>query len=162
MTPFERALQRIRLFCIVDDDGCWRWHGCKDDSGQPRMWHDGRARPARRVALWAKLRGRLARDRYALNACGRGDCVNPECLRAVSRSEYAKQAEIRRPDIVVRRLVARRRLSKLNAAQVNEIRSRLGAGEMAKTLAAEFKVNPTFISRIKMGKSWRHTSPFGL
>lgn len=162
MTAFDKVLERIRLFCKVDDDGCWRWHGCKGADGQPRMWHRGRARPARRVALWAKLKGSLPRDRYAFNTCGNGDCVNPACLKAVSRSTYTKAAEQRRPDIKIRRLVARRRLSKLQAHQVRLIRQRLAEGEQVKRLAAELGLTPTMVSRIKNGKAWRLSSPFGV
>ena len=162
MTPFERVLQRIRLFCLVDDDGCWRWHGCKGTDGQPRIWHLGRARPARRVALWAKLIGRLPSDRYAFNECGNRDCVNPDCLKAVTRSEYAKESEQRRPDIGVRRLVARRRLSKLQAHQVRLIQQRLAQGDLVAHVARDVGVTPTMVSRIKNGKAWRRLSPFGL
>lgn len=162
MNAYERVLARIRLFCKVDDDGCWRWHGCKGDDGQPRMWHRGRARPARRVSLWAKLKGRLPDNRYAFNDCGNSDCVNPDCLKPVTRSQYAKSAELRRPDIKVRRLVARRRGSKLQAHQVRLIRQRLAEGEQVARLARELGVTPTMVSRIKNGKAWRLSSPFGV
>jgi hypothetical protein len=46
--------------------------------------------------------------------------------------------------------------SKLKDEQVLEIVQRLKGGETGRALAASFSVDPTQISRIKLGKTWSH------
>lgn len=48
------------------------------------------------------------------------------------------------------------RSAKLNEAKVAEILLRLSNGESAKALAAEYRVSPTTILRIKRREGWTH------
>lgn len=45
-------------------------------------------------------------------------------------------------------------MSKLSRANVDQIRSRLASGEKASSIADEFGVSKSMISRIKLGKAW--------
>jgi hypothetical protein len=45
--------------------------------------------------------------------------------------------------------------ARLTFAQVTVIRDRAAKGEQLKTLAEEYGVDPSLISRIKLGKAWR-------
>ena len=44
--------------------------------------------------------------------------------------------------------------SKLTKAQVSEIKQRIGAGDMLKDIASEYKVDSSTISHIKRGFTW--------
>jgi hypothetical protein len=46
--------------------------------------------------------------------------------------------------------------SKLNEAQVRQIKARLAGGEGVRALAAEFQVGASTISDIKTGRRWSH------
>jgi DNA-binding transcriptional regulator YiaG len=54
-----------------------------------------------------------------------------------------------------------RRRTKLTAAQVAEIRDRLGRGERGRDLARTFGVSDATVSEIKHGKYWRHLRSVG-
>lgn len=159
---YRAALQRVRLWCKVDEEGCWEWHGCRSGLGVPRIWFAGRACTVRRVVMQAKLGRPLKRGKYCIADCGNRDCVSPDCLRAVTRSEYARLAELRNPMLSVKRLLSRRRRSVLRVDQVREIRLRSALGETDRQIARDYGVTHSTVYRIKRRLIWRNDDPLAL
>jgi uncharacterized protein (DUF433 family) len=86
------------------------------------------------------------------HACDNRRCCRPEHLRVGTAAENSADmvAKMRHP------VGERRATAKLKAAQVAEIRRRLGAGERPAHIAADYGVNHITIQDIARGRTWAH------
>lgn len=77
----ERFFSRVRM-----TDGCWIWTGCSIPKGHGQIYHDGRMRPAHRVA-YEQLVGPVSDDLDVDHLCRNPACVRPDHLEPVTRRE---------------------------------------------------------------------------
>ena len=98
MTYDHRSLTRtIRTKIEVDDEsGCWIWTGAKDRNGYAEAKVRGKVRVIHRY-VYDTLVGGLDPDLTIDHLCtGNRNCVNPEHMEQVSRSENSRRANHRR------------------------------------------------------------------
>ena len=119
--------------------GCWVWLLCKDKRGYGRVMFDGALRMAHRVE-WERVNGPVQHGLELDHLCRNVGCVNPEHLEAVTPTENK------------RRSLA----TKLTLANVKEIKR---SSESYAELARQFSVNPSTISAIYSGASWKDVKP---
>jgi hypothetical protein len=133
--------------------GCWLWTGSLNAGGYGQFMPSHCRKPvlANRQALefW---RGPLAPGFFACHRCDNRPCVNPDHLfagthrentaDAVSKGRYARgsragAAKLTEPDVVL-------------------IRRRCAGGEMQRSVAADFGVDPSIVSMIMSRHIWAH------
>lgn len=163
------TIATLRACCdaLADDQAddardCREWAGAHTTNGHPTVRHGGKQVLARRLAY--ELAIGPVRTRHVLTPrCGNRSCINPahqvqrsnrQHLQAMATaprtSEFARRAKIAAHQ--------RDKAAKLTPAMVAEI---LTSTEPQRTLAAQYGVNKTMISRIRTGRAWRdYTSPF--
>lgn len=156
------ALVAQILARTVEEGACLLWDGYSAH-GSPQVFLDGRYQMVRRVLLGA-LRGPLQGNMRATYTCGEPLCVRPEHLKAATLRQIGKRAARegafgglqRRAKIAA----ARRRQSRLSAADVARIREADNGAEIARELG----IPKSTVSKIRRGDSWRPlgASVFGL
>jgi len=146
-------LDRILSRCYVDpDSGCWHWKG--DLKRGPRIKVNGRTVQVRRVV--ANVRS----DRYAHMSCRCVDCVNPDHVDHLTKSQYEKR-KVRGRDWHAAITVGNRnrRNGKINAGIASEIRASADSGV---ALAARHGVSEALVSAIRHGKVWAEVNPWAV
>jgi HNH endonuclease len=145
-----------RFWAKVDKRGadeCWPWTASTSSTGYGVIREggrlDGSLRKAHRVS--AHLAGMDISAGLVLHSCDNRLCVNPAHLRVGTHKENAQNAMDRdrvswgehRPN------------TRLTVRQVLAIRQRLALGEGQKSVAAEYGLHPSTISRIATGSNWK-------
>lgn len=116
---------------------CWVWQRAKCAGGKyGNMTRGGKNVLAHRW-FYEQRRGPIPAGKQLHHRCEVSLCVNPDHVEPLTPTEH-------------NRVGARR----LTAAQVQEIRSRLAAGEKRFALAVEYGVQELHIWRIKRGLTW--------
>ena len=122
------------------------------DEGYQRARRHGKLERRHRLVLEEKL-GRPIRKGYlALRQCNNRSCINPDHLYEGTHADNAKDMV----DANRQAKGSRAGSAKLSETQGEEIKRRLHNGEMGRSLAQEFGVNDSQISRIKNSLSWTH------
>ena len=149
-------LESIKSRCFVDPDTkCWHWLGYLPRSG-PAVKINGVSTQVRRFVL------NIRKGRYAHVACGIQDCVNPDHLLALSKSQYEKR-KVRGADWRAALSVGIRKGkgTKINLDIARTIRARVGKEEQ-KLIAREYGVSPSLVSLIKRNDIWREVTPWSI
>jgi hypothetical protein len=126
---------------------CWQWTASVDRRGygQVSRYVDGKAKHYRAHRYgWMLVNGALGSDQHLLHSCDNPRCVNPNHLRIGTPRENIRDA------IERKRFLKRRAL--LTPEQVREIKE---SRETQRVLAARYGVNPSSISDIKTGVTWK-------
>lgn len=140
--------------------GCWLWHGHVSPLGYGRFNVGSGAGGARRMILahrhaWELVKGTIPPGMVVRHKCDVPSCVNPDHI------ELGTVADNNR-DMVERGRQARGERNgsaKLTLAQVNEIRAKYaGSDRTQSSLAAEYRVDPSQVSRAVSGKTWSHAA----
>ncbi|KTS90704.1 hypothetical protein NS183_07935 [Microbacterium testaceum] len=98
-------------------------------------------------ASWILSHGDIAPGMQICHTCDNRRCINPRHLFLGTRSDNMIDAALKgRIDMTAVRSAA---APKLSDAQVREIFSRVNAGEDRTTIANEYGVSPTTISKIR-------------
>jgi hypothetical protein len=116
---------------------CWVWLLSLDRKGYGQLHVDRIPKRAHRV-YYERAKGPIPDDLPLDHLCRNRACVNPAHLEPVTMAE-----NIRRGERVT-----------LTASDVREIRRRRAAGEMQKSIAAEFGVDPSTVSKVVSGERW--------
>lgn len=82
----ERIKPRIR----VDENGCWRWTGCKSPRGYASISKDGKVRSLHRL-VYEIFKGPIPTGLQIDHLCRVRDCCNPEHLEAVTQQENLRR-----------------------------------------------------------------------
>ena len=141
---------------VVRRDGCWAWLGATDESGygQLGLGHPGRWIGAHRLS-WA-----MAHDGAPAQDCVLHHCDTPSC----TRPDHLFQGSIQdnNADMLAK---GRHRggglpgelsaSAKLRASDVADIRARRLGGETLTSIAADYPVGFSAISKITTGRNWR-------
>jgi hypothetical protein len=137
-------------------DDCWLWTKATNEHGygvmRPEGKRSGSAVKAHRVSLM--LAGVNVGGWLIRHSCDNPPCVNPAHLSVGTHADNAA-------DMVSRDRQARGSrsgASKLTEQQVAEIRTRAGAGELHRILAAEYGVSRPTISYVVNRKGWTHVA----
>lgn len=149
-----------RYWTKVDVKGpsdCWTWTANRNNKGYG-LFRPGGSAPkelAHRLS-YMEANGPIPRGAFICHSCDNRACVNPAHLWAGSHTDNMrdmhKKGRGRReypsgPD-------APKPSAKLDAAQVEVIRSRIKAGESNTTIARDYGVSHATISDIKTGRTW--------
>lgn len=145
-----------------DNDPCVIWPYCQNQEGYGMVWFENGSRFASTALL--KLRdgappapGMVARH---------GVCHNRLCIIHVAWGTESDNGGPDRLRDATHYRGERNPSSKLNLAQVHQIRTRRSAGSTTRLLAAEFGVSQQQVSDICTGKSWgwldEHTAIHGM
>ncbi len=141
-----KLLARLSKYSQRDaTTGCLVWHGCvRGRYGHITIKHVGYA--AHRVAFEVNKHA-LRADESICHSCDNPLCIEPSHLFPGSHTDN------------MRDMTAKGRSSAiLSPEAVREIRQRLAAGELQKTLASEFGVKQPAISNLHRGVSWETVS----
>lgn len=131
---YLRGHNRRKDWWEVDPDtGCWVWQGVVSPDGYCRVFFMGE-RVAHR-AIYRKLRGDIPEGMQLDHLCRNRACVNPDHLEVVTQAEN----------------IRRGRATKLTHELAAAIRN---ADGRQVDIAAEFGIDQTHVSRIKLGKAW--------
>lgn len=157
----ERFWTKVDVRGVAD---CWEWQGATTTSGYGSVMtgtlREGnrQSRKAHRVA-YELTHGPIptegATDPHGwcvLHSCDNRRCVNPRHLRLGTVAENSEDMVLRRRSTAGQRA----RAAKLTDAQALVIRDRSLRGESRASLAREFGVDPSVVSRIVNGKAWSH------
>lgn len=130
--------------------GCWEWTGHRLREGYGRLRMGSRTDGTRRQELAHRVsyelhRGEIPPGLIVRHTCDNPSCVNPDHLELGTDADNARDKAVRD-----------RAVTKLSPVQVNEIRERRDAGERLKTLAAEYGVRESTISRIANRRRRKH------
>lgn len=126
---------------------CIEWSHYRMPNGYGQVRVGKRMRLAHVVAC-EKAHGPCPPGKQAAHSCGNRGCVNPEHLRWATPSENQADKYLHGTD----RRGAKHPLARLTQKQVEEIRRR--RGERHQSLADEFGVGRTQITRILNGTRW--------
>lgn len=140
----------------ITETGCWVWVASVYGKGYGQLWFNGKHLSAHRVAYEAFI-GPIPEGLHVLHRCDMPACVNPAHLflgtnKANSDDKVEKGRQARGEG---------HGLTALTNREVLEIKTQLTNGYyrgMVKDLAAEYKVDPKVVSRIKTGARWKWLS----
>jgi hypothetical protein len=121
--------------------GCWVWNKCTSPDGYGRVNRAGAQSHLAHRYYWERANGPVPDGLELDHLCRNRACVNPAHLEAVTHAENDRRG------ITV----------KLSVADVVAIRKRSSDGESRKSLAIEFGVHPTHVSKIVCGWKWAST-----
>jgi len=142
-------------------DGCWIWTAylCPDGYGYIHTKH-GRPKIGAHIASWILHVGSVPKGMCVCHNCPQGDtpsCVNPDHLWIGTQRENVLDRDKKGGSGAEKRTGVLNGLSKLNEDQVEQIRSLYAAGLRTQvSLAEEYGVVQTCISRIVLNKIWKH------
>lgn len=146
---YHRPLQE-RFWEKVDKPAgpaaCWLWTGYKDSKGYGRITIDKKPFLAHRFSY--KLhKGPIPKGLFVCHHCDVPACVNPEHLFVGTQFDNMQDmtAKGRRVGNI-----------KLTSDQVCEIRERVANGETQISLAKEFGIDRSTISKVVNRKRWQH------
>jgi hypothetical protein len=157
------ALERLEDKYIPEpNSGCWLWVGPVDPSGYARFTMP-KARVAEMAhrASWKLHRGDIPRGLICCHRCDTPTCVNPDHIFLGTYKENMRDASRKgrmnwRGEERALLRGAHHPSAKLSASEVIAIRK---SPEMGVTLAREYGVTSTQISRIRRGISWAGEAP---
>lgn len=145
------AKVRMSLFC-------WEWTGTHDDLGYGMFRVPRGAPPVQRAhrVSWELRFGPIPPGLIVMHSCDNPSCVNPAHLSLGSHADNnADMVSKGRANHPVGHIGVGR---KLNEQAVRSIRARVEGGETKRSLAREFGVHASVISRVCSGKEWGHVS----
>lgn len=127
-----------------------------NSSGYGHVWHEGKTVRANRLA-YVKAHGLSLSDiagQVVRHSCDNPACVNPAHLLLGTHTDNMRdmldRGRNRQPKGV------RNAKAKLSESAVAEIRGRIAAGEAHRSIARDYGINASQISRINTGKTWGH------
>ena len=119
------------------ENGCWIWTGPERCGGYGN--HRG---IGAHVIAYTRAYGPVPSRMDVGHLCGVRLCVNPDHLKAMTRTENNRMKSN----------------FKLTEANVREIREELAKGKSRSVLAHQYKVSKSMITHIKMGREWKEKS----
>lgn len=160
MTLPERITRKI----LEVESGCWEWQGARNNQGYGQMHFEGKTASVHRV-VFALSNGAIPdgegyHGTCVLHRCDNRVCCNPEHLFLGSNKDNVHDMMLKdrqtlgyaaKPPVGEKNVNA-----KLTAEGVLLIRKLSAAGELGYVIAGKLGVNKTTVSRVLLGKTWRH------
>ena len=152
---FENKVELARRFDqFVDiraDDACWPWLGASDPCGYGQMCVNGRIERAHRLA-WLLSNGEIEENLRVLHRCDNPPCVNPAHLFLGTQLENVRDCITKKRNNYGERCGS----AKLSEPDVRAIRELVSSGHRQSDLAKRFGVSHQQISRVSLGRAWKH------
>ena len=123
---------------------CWHWKGKTLKDGYGKITVNYKTHRTHRIA-WQLMYGKIPAELYVLHSCDNPLCVNPKHLFLGTNEENMR-------DMVEKS----RQSATLTPYQVLEIRKRRDKGESTASLATAFDVQQSAISKVSLGRRWKH------
>lgn len=133
---FESKVKRV-------ESGCHEWQSTIKNTGYGGFWHDGKPQTAHCVA-YQLYKGEIPKGMVIRHSCDNRKCVNVEHLILGTQADNINDMDGRN-----RRGFG----SKLNLAQIAEIKELIKQRYPQAEIASRYGVTQTAISKIKLGKS---------
>jgi len=155
----EWEMTKEQFWMNVRKDGdCWPWMRCKYHDGYGHVWFNSRNERAHRVAYMLAV-GPIPCSQDILHSCDNPPCCRPDHLFSGTQEDNARdmvrKGRNAKGDQAARKGEKNRR-AKLTDQKIREIRRRAASGELQISLAREFKVGSSNMSRIVRRINWRH------
>ncbi len=138
-------------------DECWEWNGSRDGCGYGMKKISGKTHRTHRLA-WAWANGcwdesgvEIPEGMCVLHKCHNPPCCNPDHLYLGTHQD--NMDDMHKAGRGVFHKGESNGKSKLTADEVRQIRA---ASKTQEALAREFGVQPAAISKIRLGKLWKH------
>lgn len=137
-------------------DGCWEWMRARNNAGYGTLTVRGRRAYAHRLAY--QLAGNtLGPDDHVLHACDNPACINPDHLRAGTRSDNMQDAfrrgRLRTPRVA--KFGSTNPAAKLDEATVRSIRRLLNQHWTQREIAERHGISQSQVSNIARDRQWR-------
>ena len=141
-TSRRSVFQQFMAKVFIDaGSGCWIWNGGRNGRGDPVFWKNGtKAVLAHRFAYRMFEDYGLGSEFCIIHSCGEKRCVNYRHMKVVKRAEISREAYQKSLEKSVTR--------KLIADSIIEIRQKRNNGYTLTSLAREYGVSVSHISRI--------------
>jgi hypothetical protein len=161
LTSEQKFWARIKI--SKDADECWIWRGYLHQNGYGRAYVNGKSGWAHRIAF--ELHYGYRPMLHVLHSCDNPPCCNPNHLREGTPADNMRDRDMRgraawqkdyegwRTKLILSRRMRKGR--KYSDREINEIRRRYMAGELARSLAFEFKTYVRHIVRIARGDLYK-------
>ncbi len=144
-------LQFEELYEMDESTGCWEWTGTKTTGGYGLFRCLRQDMPAHRFSWWM-YHGPIPDGIYVLHHCSNPGCVNPEHLflgtakdRTRNMGKKGQGKHLKGAD---------HNNAKLSKDDVDEIKKLVEAGYTGASIARQFNISASVISKIKTGKHW--------
>ena len=85
--------RRLWSYVLVSHTGCWLWQASCTTNGYGKASFNGKQRPAHRV-FYEQLVGAIPEGLDLDHLCRIRNCVNPDHLEPVTRSENLRRGEV--------------------------------------------------------------------
>lgn len=141
---------------IRENDECWPWTGFLTPEGYGRFYDYGSYVVASRMA-WELHNNERLDDRIACHHCDNPPCCNPAHIYAGNEKTNAVDAAERNLLNNGSQQGETHTSAKLTWEIVDQVRSRMAAGETPYRLAAEFRVSPMTMRKIRDKVTWNRT-----
>lgn len=144
----------------ADPDKCWNWTGSSRRRGYGRFCiqvapNKDKSFVSTRVA-YAITHGSCPIDKVIMHSCDNPSCVNPAHLIPGTNKENSQDMVSKNRQIGNFKDGEDHPLNKLTNENVLDIRNRWTRGEMQRSIAKDYGVNPSLISRIVRREYWSH------
>jgi len=147
----ERFWEKVK---ITGPDDCWEWQAGLFDVGYGVFHADKETRRAHCVS-WEFAYGPIPSDKWVLHRCDNRKCVNPHHLFLGTALDNAQDRKSKGRNGIQYGEYANN--ARLTNAQVLEIREQYTTQDITQCeLAMRWGVSQAEISKIVMGKSWKH------
>lgn len=140
--------------------GCWEWQDARTSAGYGELMVQGRMWTAHRYS-WVLVHGPIPDGLFVCHRCDNRRCVRPDHLFLGTASDNLRDAAAKGRNVAQAHpeRLARGEAqgsSKLTVAAVLDIRRRRAAGELLRTIAADYGVLPGTVSGVALRRSWAH------
>lgn len=133
--------------------GCLEWQGAISPTGYGKTKFRGVSLDAHR-AIWLAAHGDIAAGLFVMHSCDNRRCVSLEHLSLGSQSDNMRDAVAKGRHRAEPPTGEDSPKAILTLEQAKQVRARLDAGESIKSVAADFPVDRSAISKLKRGVNW--------
>jgi len=152
MIPKPDVARFEALFIPEPNSGCWLWEGTFRANGYGQFKRTGHRLETASRSAWYIYRGDVPQKIDVCHKCDNPACVNPDHLFLGSRKDNMQDMIAKGRQRITILHGETNPSAKLNAKQVDEIRS--SGGVPLGKLAALYGVSKSAIWSIRSGKSW--------
>ena len=145
--PAKRLWSRVDM--NMNGDHCWEWPGVRDSHGYGTLGVGRRKHVKAHRVAWESAVGPIPDGMHVLHHCDNPPCVRPSHLFLGTHDD--NMADMARKGRGTPR-------SKLTFVQVLHARELLAQGARQSDIAGHFGVDPSTISLIATGKTWKRVA----
>ena len=142
--------ERLKKKMNINDNQCWIWTGCLLH-GYGIIRARGRNYSAHRLSF-ELFKGINPGKNFLCHKCDNPSCINPDHLFQGNQHDNMQDAVEKKR----MKYGSNHYLSKLTELDLKEIKELLKIGFTQKRISEIFKVDPSSISKINSGKTWKN------